>query len=262
MVFKNENLGLISVHDVTGCPPPGCQHKCVALRTEDGGKTWQEIEYPNLKGILYHLQFDEAGDLFANLWYDETGGGFDVKNTLMKSTDNGKNWEVLYESPDLHFRLVTFSFQLYKDVIYASGKNGKILKISKKGQLLETIETERLTPIWDFKAIDEKNLVLVATNAIKTSDGGKTWKTIHDDASRLIDFPSPERGLMVLNAARCPLEEGPSNGVIASTKSGGTDWTKSDLSTGLAFSFLDSWTMPDGRYLVLIGRSLYEISEQ
>ena len=81
MVFKNENYGLISVQDVTGCPD-NCLNKCVALKTDNGGATWQEIEYANLKGILYHLKYDQEGNLYASLFLDG-------HSTLVKSADDG-----------------------------------------------------------------------------------------------------------------------------------------------------------------------------
>ncbi len=36
MVFKDEHFGIITVHDVSGCPAPNCQDKCVILKTENG----------------------------------------------------------------------------------------------------------------------------------------------------------------------------------------------------------------------------------
>ena len=133
MVFKDKNFGIITVHDVTGCPPPNCQNKCVILKTENGGIHWEEIEFEDLKGILYHPQYDQEGNLYANLYLNE-------QSTIMKSVDNGVNWDTLFSSAALGFRSVTYSFEIFEDKIFVSTKDGKISIVSTNGQLLKTID--------------------------------------------------------------------------------------------------------------------------
>lgn len=195
MIFKNKDLGFISTQDVSGCPPPNCLDKCVILKTENGGKTWQEIEYPNLKGTLHHFQFDELGNLYAiqQLYKNSVSS-----TKLIKSTDDGKSWNVLYTSSDLGFSLTTFSFLLYKDKIFISGNNGKLIKINTKGDLLNVVETKQ-NYFWDVKVVDENNIVVVGNeNVIKTIDGGKSWKMTYERSARIINFSSTEKGIMIL----------------------------------------------------------------
>lgn len=54
------------------------------LRTEDGGKTWQDVGWSTggwLGGVTYH---PPTGD-----WFIKTGGG----TTVLRSTDRGKTWK-------------------------------------------------------------------------------------------------------------------------------------------------------------------------
>jgi photosystem II stability/assembly factor-like uncharacterized protein len=260
MIFKNKDLGFISTQDVSGCPPPNCLNKCVVLKTENGGKTWQEIEYPDLKGSFYHMQFDEQGNLYGTLQLYKNS----VSSTkLMKSIDDGKSWDVLYTSPDIDFSLTTFSFSIYRDKIFISGNNGKLIKINTKGDLLNVIETKQVQ-FWDVKVVDENNLVVVGDgNVTKTTDGGKSWKTIYDRSARIINFTSAEKGMMIFNNSYCEnTDVYQANDVFAFTKNGGTQWIKSDEATNLMTRFSDSYIMSDGRVYILLDEKLIEIKEK
>jgi photosystem II stability/assembly factor-like uncharacterized protein len=260
MVFKNKDLGFISIQDVSGCPPPNCLNNCIIVKTENGGKSWQEVEYPNLKGILYHIQFDELGNLYATLQLYQNS----ISNTkLMKSTDEGKSWDVLYASSDLGFTLTSFSFSLYKDKIFISGNNGKLIKINTKGDLLNEIETKQ-SYFWDVKIIDENNIVVVVNErVIKTIDGGKSWKNIYGRSARIINFTSSEIGMIIFNNSYCEnTDVYQANDVFAITNDGGTQWIKSDETTNLMTRFSDSCAMSDGRIYVLFDKKLIELKEK
>jgi photosystem II stability/assembly factor-like uncharacterized protein len=255
MVFKDKNFGIITVHDVTGCPPPNCQNKCVLLKTENGGINWEEIEFEDLKGILYHPQYDHEGNLYANLYLNE-------QSTMMKSVDNGVNWDTLFSSAALSFKLVTYSFEIFEDKIFVSTKDGKISVISTSGQLLKTIDVGN-SSIWDVEIIDENNLIVVLSDkVIKSTNGGDTWETIYEESARMIGFDSVDKGLMLLEKSSCPTDVYQVNDLIASTKNGGLSWLDAEeTTTNLRINFSNSQKMGNGIWYMMIGNKLIEISE-
>ncbi|MBL7827251.1 MAG: hypothetical protein JNJ57_11510 [Saprospiraceae bacterium] len=256
MVFKNENLGIITCHDITGCPPPNCQNRCVMLKTENGGLDWKEIEFSEFKGILYHPQFDSEGNLYANL-------SFDGHHTIMKSEDEGVHWDTLVVSSALDFTLLSYSFKLFQDKIYASAKDGRILVLGTDGQLIKSIELNA-SPIWDLEIIDENNLVVVVSGKVlKSTDGGVTWQTILEKSTRMIGFDSVSKGLMLIQKSSCPTDVYQVNDLIAATWDGGGNWSEAEqTTTNLRIGFSNSQKMGAGNWLMMLGNQLFRVREK
>ncbi len=256
MIFRDQDFGIISVHDVSGCPPPNRQNKCVLLKTENGGLDWETIAYEGLKGVLYHPKFDEEGNIYANL-------SFDGEYTLMKSKDNGMTWDTLFSSPMINFSLLSFSFDLLGDQLFVSGEDGKILVVDTNGNLIKTIETGG-TSIWDLELIDAENIIAVFSQKVmKSSNGGDTWETIYDETARMIGFDAPDKGLMFLQKSSCPTDTYQVNDLIAATNNGGIDWTEAEETTSnLKLEFSNSQKMMDGSWYFMLGNELFEISEK
>jgi photosystem II stability/assembly factor-like uncharacterized protein len=251
MIFRDENFGIITVHDVTGCPPPNCLNKCVILKTENGGLSWEELEFEELNGILYHPKFDSEGNLFANMG-----------SVIMKSIDAGLHWDTLYASDALGFSLLTYSFELYQHKIYASGKQGKILVIDTNGQLIKTIDTQ-MGSLWDVEVMDEDRLLVVGSGKVAISnDGGDNWETVYEKSARLIGFDGADQGLMFLEKSSCPTDVYQVNDLIASTKDGGLSWEEAQqTTTNLRISFSNSQKMGSGIWLFMIGNELFRIEK-
>ncbi len=256
MVFKNENVGIITVQDATGCPPPNCENKCVILKTVDGGISWVEKEMKDLKGILYHPQFDSYGNLYALLTLDTV-------SILMKSTDDGETWKEFFSSTELGFSLVTYSYKQFENKFYLSGKNGKIFVVNNNGDLLKTIEIEG-SGIWDLEIIDDYNLIAVVSGKVlKSIDGGENWKTIYNKSARMIGFDSPQKGLMFLQKSICPNDGYQENDLIGSTTDGGLNWIEADeTTTNLHVNFQFSQKRKDGIWYLMIKNKLLEIKEK
>ncbi len=255
MVFKDENIGVITVHDTSGCPPPNCEHKCVILKTEDGGLTWEEIEIQNLKGILYHPQYDSQGNLYALL-------GFDGQYTMVKSTDDGDTWQEFYRSDHLGFSLLTFSYKIFDDKFYISTRDKDLLVIDLNGEYVKTIYVGKRS-FWDVEIIDENNIIVVVEDVLKTMDGGETWETIYNRSARVIGFNSVNEGLMILNKSNCEeTDVYQVNDLIASTSDGGYTWTEPKKSTtNLMSDFEGSQKMSNNLWYIMIGNQLMEIKK-
>lgn len=246
LAFRDKSFGLIT----------GMQNSILntlALRTEDGGQHWEKLEYPDLDGILYHPQYDHQGNIYAYL-----GNGDDF--SLMRSQDNGTSWRTLFRSPDLGFQQVTFSFVLAEGIIYASGRDGKLLKIDTDGSLLATFETG-VRFFTDLKVIDEDHLIVFGPDQIlRSDDGGLSWEQIYDKASRLIDFPRPEEGLVILNNSFCPSDVGPSNDVFARTVDAGQTWISGEEASSLRVLSSNAQQLSEGVYWLILDNQLLRIA--
>jgi len=220
MFFINEDTGFVSYYGLKGN----------LYKTIDGGSRWNEKSYQNLNGNLYHIQKDRENNLYAILSDSET---FTV---LVKSIDNAESWQIINDSKEFDFRYITFSFKLFEDKIYISGKNNKIIVTDLNGNQIQVIHTGQ-PYIWDFDVIDYSRLVLVGSDkVIKSSDGGLNWSTICDKRAKIIDFENSESGLFIYSKSNCPVDYRHSNGVIAYTNDEGKSWIESQESTNIITS--------------------------
>lgn len=264
MIFKNENLGVITVHDTEGCPPPNCKDKCVILKTEDGGITWEEKEFEYLKGIFYHPKYDSKGNLYANLsYFNSNVSPSETKTTLMKSMDDGETWDAFFDSDELDISLITYSLEIFDDKIFVSAKDDRIMVINADGKLINTLEIEN-SRIYDLELINEDNLVVVtSTSVIKSTNGGETWQTIHQGGARMVGFNSVNKGLMLLSKSICnDFDVFYPDDIIAATNNSGIEWSEpAEGATSLRSQFSNSQKMNDGSWYIMIGKKLLEIKE-
>lgn len=264
MIFKDEQFGIITVHNTEGCPPPNCQHKCVILKTEDGGITWKEKEFEDMKGIFYHPKYDNHGNLYAYLgFFNLNVTPPETQTTLMKSKDNGETWDTLFSSSELDVSLTTNILEIINDKIFVSTIDNKMLVIDTAGTLIKTLEIG-IGGIYDVELFDMNNLILVSSaEAIKSTDGGETWQTIHQGRSRMIGFNSTNKGLLFLTKSVCSdFDVGYTDDFIAATNSGGIEWKQAkEGATNLMNKFSGSQKMNESSWNVIIDKKLLEIKE-
>ena len=164
MFFLNEQIGFISYYGENGN----------LLKTINAGESWEKISYSELNGNLYHIQSDNSNNLYAML------SGLETQKKILKSTNEGVSWEVINQSNEIDFELVTFSFQVHEEALYISGKSGKLIITDLDGNEIKTIETN-LSYIWDLDIIDLNNYVITSSEkTIKSTDGGVSWTEIYD----------------------------------------------------------------------------------
>lgn len=247
MFFLTKEVGFISHFGSNGN----------LLKTTDGGLNWTEISYQDLNGIMYHIQKDNDNNLYAIL------SGLETQTVLIKSIDEAESWQIINDSSELNFSLVTFSFKIFEDEIYISGNNGKIIVTDLNGNQIRIIQTD-ISNIWDLEIIDRNNIVVVSSaKTIKSSDSGLNWMTIYDRSARMIDFTNSEKGLMLLNKSYCPTTDVyQANDVIAYTKDGGITWTESQEFTNLTSNYTDYHKRANGSYIIVLRNELFQINEK
>ncbi|PHI18006.1 hypothetical protein CEQ90_20205 [Lewinellaceae bacterium SD302] len=255
MIFRDELFGIVTIRDFSNCTGSNCSRNSIYLETIDGGLSWQEKVVNNLNGTLYHPSFDSNGNLYSMLRTEK-------KSTMIKSINNGVDWEILFESEDLDFSLETFSYRLFDDRLYASGKDSTILIIDSNGSLINRFQSN-VGSIWDLDVIDSSNIIVAGRKLLKTSDGGVSWNIISDEISRIIGFDSPDIGLAILRKSTCPSDVYQVNDVIAATLNGGFEWIESNMTTtNLRLNYSNSQSITSGEWFIMINNILFKIERR
>jgi photosystem II stability/assembly factor-like uncharacterized protein len=215
--FVDQHNGLITVHDVTGCPDK-CQNICVIFTTKDGGKTWERREIENLKGSLYYVTSDTQQNLYATLFV------FNQKPIVVKSKDKGITWDTLFISDNMRMSSIKFGLKLFNDNLYIHAKHGDILKISTKGELLKTIKTNQMD-IHNLEVVSNDTLVIKGNTGLhKSNDEGKSWVAIEKNWGEIVEFVSGQEGMVIKHINSCPTDVLSTNDAFSFTKDGGVTW--------------------------------------
>ncbi len=120
-------------------------------------------------------------------------------------------------------------------VIWVSGSKGKVGRSVDAGKTWAwtTVPGYEKRDFRDIEGFDDKTAVIVAiaepANILKTTDGGKTWKTVFTDTTKgmfldAMDFIDAKRGIVVGDPIAGKV-------YIATTDNGGSTWKKLTATT-------------------------------
>ncbi|MEL6699026.1 MAG: hypothetical protein AAFP89_22465 [Bacteroidota bacterium] len=255
MYFVDANRGFVTVQNTDGCPPPNCQNKTTLYETQDGGQTWEERTYPDLKGVLYEIQFDEAGNGFALLFLDSN-----VR--LLRTTDFAQTWEVLVEEGDIRLPNIKGGMVLENGRIWVHGAQGELLQYDTDGNLQQRLNMP-MQNFYQLKVIDEEKLVATGVfGAIRSLDGGQNWEMIYEEYAELIGANSEDELWLIANQTFCLSDIYRSQDAFAYSQDLGTNWTFGELGTNLGIGFVDAYQQENGNYLVLLDQEIFVIKPQ
>ncbi len=145
--------------------------------TEDGGITWREEKMkfdfvPNNPGVNYVQFLDE------NIWY-ASASTEDDSACLIKTTNGGKNWEIIKKGEFLQ----GIQFISEKVGYYSAGEWNEYYKTVNGGLTwTRQIITNPDSSYSQIQFVTQEVGFAVVANTIlsKTLDGGKTWNTINN----------------------------------------------------------------------------------
>lgn len=264
MLFIDEQLGFLLANKVSDCSiQPGCKNSGFLIKTEDGGDSWEEIEFPGPNSILGMMEMDDNGTLFASMRVRDSALN-QFQFYLLKSLDRALTWDTVSIPTGLPQLSRGLSFELYGNHVYLYGREGEIVMIDKTGNLIKTLDLNEVGQT-NFSVIDDK--LMIAENTIsgiagKSTDGGETWELLYRNRSRLIDVNSEDEMIAILNKSVCVTDYYQGNDVLAFSKDGGASWVEADdYATFFASNFIGSQKMGEGRYLILIKDKLMELRE-
>ena len=246
MIFFNENHGIVTLFDTDNL------QDCLMMRTADGGETWEEYTVPELRGSLKNLQLDSFGTVYALLDHFTNA-------PVMRSVDRGLTWDTVGTTFSL--RLRDAFLKLAGDRLYVIDHDENLLVLDTTGAVLNESALGNFIPD-DIQILDDDHFILAGQEGIiRSNTGGNSWETIYDREARLIGFSTYDQGLAILNKQHCPYGYFAANDVIASTLNG-TAWIESEYNTDLLSDFTFSTGMGADRYLLVLGKWVYELKPQ
>jgi photosystem II stability/assembly factor-like uncharacterized protein len=208
-------------------------HKGRILRTEDAGKTWQEILPRPTEFSLNQVEF--AGD---------AGWAVGHAGTILHSRDAGKSWQKQQIDTDKTMFSVSFVDNLHG---WASGDESTFVRTDNGGETwtVEHIEVSEVGLSEETRAavpdliyygvdfVDQQNGWMVGEygNIRHTADGGKTWDSQHGSLLDSMAAPGQSKDVMLMGAWSHVSFSDVSNGMvvgasgsIAVTEDGGKVW--------------------------------------
>ena len=139
----------------------------VVLRTFDGGRTWEPIDYRPIAARLQGVHMKSV----AEAWV------VGDKSTILHTMDAGETWEVVSNAQEL--RAVHF----HNDNLgWAVGLAGSVIHTNDGGENWFSQNSGDVFELFGVGFVNAKKGYIVGSNAalIETLDGGKTWNSVSD----------------------------------------------------------------------------------
>ncbi|MBP6004681.1 MAG: hypothetical protein KA746_14720 [Pyrinomonadaceae bacterium] len=135
----------------------------LAMKTEDGGESWQRITVPSKKELI-HLDFNGS----SHGWIVGDEG------VIFATTDGAKTWRA--QSSGTRMPLYNVDFHDDNEG-YAVGKSGTILRTENGGANWERVTTNFRDTFLRVDFADDKNGWIVGYNGtiLRSPDKGRTW---------------------------------------------------------------------------------------
>ena len=153
--FANKNVGIAAAEFG------------VILRTSDGGKSWEPLDYRPVAARLQGAHMKSATEAWV----------VGDKSTILHTTDGGETWDVVSNTKEL--RAVHF----HNDQLgWAVGLAGSVLHTNDGGENWLPQNSGDVFELFGVGFVDAKRGYIVGSNAalLETLDGGKTWKSVSD----------------------------------------------------------------------------------
>ncbi len=206
----------------------------------DSGLTWPD----NMKYTIPYVGKVSSGGCALNrdtIYVVDKGTRTGTKNGcptnhIIRTTDGCKTWEEIILPITEWF----FHISCYENVVALAGDNGTVLYSNDYGETWEQSETGTENSIFDIYLLDRD--VWFATvkkekTLIKTTDGGKTWKTIFEASQQLYGIDSDADNIITIDSWATEYYISKDNGETWETKdvSDIIDATVYDAATSVAF---------------------------
>jgi hypothetical protein len=211
LFFLNESTGFLTQYTDLDYPS--------LWKTSDGGATWEELYFPEFTGRMWEFKQGQDGLVYAKI------SVLQDSTHIVRSEDAGESWQRVVSFPSRRLE----RYQVVGDQIYMVTTDKEIITTDLEGNDQQVSYNRAFTnnSSVDLEIIDKKNWVLTSFySAVKTDDAGVTWTQIFDAPSRIIHFPNPNQGILLLNTGYCgdnPIERG----VLATTDNAGITWQES-----------------------------------
>ncbi|MDP3461799.1 MAG: YCF48-related protein, partial [Bacteroidales bacterium] len=188
IMFVDDNLGYLCGYD---------NLNNYVFKTEDGGQIWQESysEQRTNASPIIRLVITDLGHIIAAT----------LNRRIIKSTDQGANWEVFDAATDVSINSLTVPSE---EVIFAGTPEGTIFKSTNGAESWSEINfpiipgyffTKDLHFIDDLNGLGAMNKLSNQGKLFSTSDGGQTWVELYygyTNRIQGISFYNPSVGII------------------------------------------------------------------
>ena len=218
LLFVNEQEGYISFGTANSN----------LLITQNGGLDWEAILLENLPSSISNLQADSNGHLYGLIQSEDVYTDY----YLVKSTNGGYDWEIIYNSYALQ-RSGFHSYTIVDNSIYALDYFDNFVILDLEGAF-EKMIYPGVNSIFDFHVFDHDTLLIIGDNQLlKTTNGGISWTVISEVHTAMIIEPNTSNDnsmvLLVQTAELCQ-EDGLSltKDFFVLSRDKGKTWIESD----------------------------------
>jgi|GEM_PF-1807990 len=168
ITFVDDNLGYLCGYD---------NLKNYVFKTEDGGQNWEESysEQRTNASPIIRLEITDLGHIISAT----------LNRRIIKSTDQGANWEVFDATTDVSINSLTVPSE---EVIFAGTSGGTIFKSTNGAESWSEINfpiipgyflTKDLHFFDGLNGLGAMNKLSNQGKLFRTRDGGQTWVELH-----------------------------------------------------------------------------------
>ncbi|MGA2517381.1 MAG: YCF48-related protein [Thermodesulfobacteriota bacterium] len=214
------------------------------LHTKDGGKTWEKQKSP----VPYYLM----GVHFIN---SLKGWVVTERTNILFTEDGGEHWRIKFKDEDYILRAVSFCDPVHG---WAVGEYGYIYHTSDGGATWkkqagffriseETGGMEGASFLFDVVAVNPQTAWAVGIDgyAVKTIDGGKTWRGVNTGDSKISFF-------CVASDGKDTIMIGGKGALLLSVDQGRT-WKKSELNPPITYGWIQKIAQRGSSGFIAIG---------
>lgn len=260
MAFQDENIGVLSIKNSSGCLTHNCDLPPKLLLTRDGGLNWEEIIIGNIPGRITQCHFDN--EILYVLIHSEGS------NFIAISVDYGTSWQTIFEAETISPGELIRRITVLEDKLHILTDSEKIVITDSAYEIEKVIALEE--DVFDVQFLDDENFIVSYFDQIsKSSDGGNSWETIHHGVARLGHFISSKIGFIIVEKSSCEANYRTDNGavihkmdVIAITTDGGSTWTESEVATvNLGSDYQQSQKLNSEEWILAVGDNIFRLEK-
>ncbi len=208
------------------------------LKTEDGGQTWNLVDFPLTLQYSYTEDIEFVNDTTGFIvGFENSGSNLDGK--IFKTIDAGETWEEVYSDGSMWSGKISFFDENHIIVAYDTWPYAvKVLVTENGGQNWQSVELPG-NSLYGGRSVKcyNQNQAMIAGLRGKiyhTSDYGLSWQTRYSSLGVTniydVQFLSPTKGFALVNDMQATLQD-----FLFKTDDGGETWTKLFITPDFTF---------------------------
>ncbi len=199
------------------------------LETDNGGETWQSLNFQSTKVYGLALNPINGKTLYASGVWQKTG-------KIFKTDDGGKKWKEIYTSPSAGPLVISITIDKKNPrIIYATTSDNEAIKSLDEGETWKNIYQAK-SPILKIKvdAINDQLIYFITDRGslFRSYDAGKSFKNITKQINKIFtNFTNNRFNILVVSASQAKHLYIAGHGGILVSSDAGESWSKIPILT-------------------------------